>query len=291
MSTLSPHAIVQVNQRWTGLLSRIFPALRTRTIDLAYTIKGQTRSNPFSSMSGLTPDRSFTGKVLSIRGDIRDWIAARRIYPEGRLRFTGLDAFLARKLRLFNLPYRTGLIAVQNRYSRWAHHLGVSCSSLVKPATKHLAGSAVIHMGTQWLSKRYPWSGELQRSLTESGIRSQIVLSPQDPGISLPSGIHFSRVADEELLDCFNSADLIITNDSAPMHIGAALGKKVAVLTSMFDIREWIPPGEVLAMERTPQKGYRGRKEFRGDSVVANKSLWLSPEEILGALRSADWIS
>jgi hypothetical protein len=290
MSTLSPHSIVQVNHRWKDLLSGIFPALKVRTVDLPYTIKGQTRSDPFSSMSGLTPDESFTGKVFSVRGDIRDWIAARKLYPRGRLRFAGLYAFLARKLSLFDLPYRTGLLAVQNRYSRWARHLGVSCCSLVKPTTGRRAGSAVIHMGTQWLSKRYPWPSELQISLSKAGIRSEIVLWQNDPEISAPSHASFKRVADGELLDCFKSADLIIANDSGPMHIGAALGKKVAVLTSMFNIREWLPPGEVLALERTAHRGYLERREFRSDRVIADKSLWLTPEEILAALRKADWI-
>jgi hypothetical protein len=224
-------------------------------------------------------------EVISIRGDVRDWLAARRIFRGASFRFSGWLPFCARKLSLLDLPFRAGRFPVRNRYRAWADAAGIPFSDI-----EHLYGirtapeqdaAVVIHVGAQWRSKQYPHLAGLTELLQRTGRSVELVAGPADP---LPPDITeqmVERPAWADLIRKLRSAGVVIANDSGPMHLAAFLGCRTIVLSRCSNIQEWLPPGVTALSSPSAPRGYRPVPGYWSDRVLAD---WPEPGNILASI-------
>jgi hypothetical protein len=150
------------DHRWIELIRAGLPGdsmLQVIGVHLPYTMR--SAQNKYSLPSSLrTPSTSFgIGTAFNIRGDIRDYRAARKMFPNAKVRQSGLFSFLARRSAAVDLPAKLGLIQVRNRYKAWAELTGVSFDTVEQRYAIKVdrpRGGIIIHTGAQWGSKRYP---------------------------------------------------------------------------------------------------------------------------------------
>jgi hypothetical protein len=254
--------------------------LELRGIRLSYTGRGSGR------LAGLLDAAASNGnavsEVVSIRGDVRDWWAARRAFPRARLRFTGWVPFVARRSRVADLPFARGLLPVQNRYFAWADALGIGRDALLRGRLSDASDSrqVLIHVGAQWRSKQYPHVAALRREFESRGLTVKIVAGPRD---ALPEGIgegDVSRLVDLQLVDALKVAGQVVANDSGPMHLAAFLGARTVALGSVSNLVEWLPPGVTMVVAATMPHGYRPRPGYQSDRTLGH---WPAPDEVVRA--------
>jgi len=223
-------------------------------------------------------------RVLSIRGDPRDYWAARRLLKGHQVEFSGWSPFLCRRLWLLDTPFREGWLPVRNRYQAWASlvHLQRDGLGVGLPAPRTVAGSrAVLHVGAQWRSKQYPWPAALHRCLVDAGLEARLVAGPGDP---LPDGVEeaaVARLADRALVHRLSEADLVIVNDSGPMHLAAFLGRPTVVLALVANIDEWLPPGVSAVRGAGMPRGYGTMRHYATHRILPG---WPSPQDVVSAL-------
>ena len=224
-------------------------------------------------------------EIISIRGDLRDWLAARRIFPGGVFRFTGWRPFLARKLSLFDHPFASGELPLRNRYRAWAEAAGIPFRTLERSYSHRTAplthAPIVIHLGAQWRSKQYPQVAELAELLRTRGDQVIILAGPQDP---LPPGISAAEVQRPSwpgLVAQLRGAQRVVTNDSGPMHLAAFLGCRTLALSRCSNIAEWLPPGVTPLSSPAAPRGYRPIPEYWSDRILTD---WPTPVAVAAAL-------
>lgn len=96
----------------------------------------------------------------------------------------------------------------------------------------------VLNPFSAWSSKEWPWERYLavaQRLLTERGIQSIITSAPAEASrLPSPGGTGWHSMAGQlslpELTALMHRARLVLTGDSGPMHIAAAVGTPVVAL-------------------------------------------------------------
>ncbi len=220
-------------------------------------------------------------QIISIRGDVRDWFAAHRIFTGASFSFTGWRPFLARKLSAFDRPFTSGTLKVRNRYRTWAEAAGIPFSTVEQyypvPSGKKDDAPVVIHTGAQWRSKQYPHVVELAELLKRAGRCVEIVAGPNDP---LPPGISANEVrrpAWPELIKLFRSAGYVISNDSGPMHLAAFLGCRTIALSRCSNITEWLPPGVTALSSPSAPGGYRPVPAYWSDQILQG---WPAADEV-----------
>jgi Glycosyltransferase family 9 (heptosyltransferase) len=256
-------------------------------IELPYTTR--SRSHAFESSSDENDgERHDVSLVLSIRGDLRDYFAAKRVFPVARIRMIGWIRFLARKNSLIDFPYAHGLFPIENRYRSWAKLLGIPFSQIESTYARNRAAApknrrVVIHLGAQWRSKQFPHVLELSKILQSEGYEVLLAAGQSDrlpPKVTSESVV---RAENERLVAVFRSAEQVITNDSGPMHLAAFLGCRNTTIVRTSSIEEWIPPAtRVVAAEQTP-RGYRQRKYYMSDEILPN---WPSAMTVAQKLRA-----
>ena len=241
-------------------------------VDLPYTTRDRSHALDFSDRTeARSPDGS--SLVLSIRGDLRDYLAARRLFPHARIKMTGWIRFFARKNSLVDFPYRVGLFPMENRYHSWAKLTGIPFRQIEttyrqKQIVAPKNGRVVIHVGAQWRSKQFPHVPELRELLQRDGREVILAASKSD---SLPPNLPSAavpRLENEALLELLQSAEQVITNDSGPMHVAAFLGCRTTVIARAASIEEWLPPATRLIAAPDMPKGYRQRKHYMTDDVL-----------------------
>ncbi len=266
---------IACHPHWLPILRGAVPAesgIEFIPVELPYTTR--QRGNALDAGKITRPVSAETASiVLSIRGDFRDYLAARRIFPGARIRMTGWVRFFGRKSAVVNLPYGSGLVPVQNRYRSWASLCGVPFSQVEETyrARQSLAprnGRVIVHLGAQWRSKQFPEVTGLRDSLERLGWSVALVAGPRD---SLPADVPESAVTRPEgvdLLTTLQSAEHVFTNDSGPMHLAAFLGCRTTVIVRTSPIEEWRPPlTQVIASEQTPI-GYRPHRHYMSDETL-----------------------
>lgn len=206
--------------------------------------------------------------VFSIRGDPRDYRAMKRSYPKARIHMTGWLISLARRLRLFDFAVSI-FSPPQSRYQQWQAHLPGPCAVL-ETATRwpEKIARVAIHVGAQWRSKQYPFARELRAKLEASGIQVRLLAGPSD---SLPEGISdndVTRVGGRELVDTLADFDLVITNDSGPMHVCYLAGTAFLGIFGTANVREWGPPGCSYMTSSFMPAGYRSLAGYASDKVL-----------------------
>ena len=293
VARLAPDSIILAcNSRWHEALTLASAgSLNLLPLDLPYVWRTGKRH-------GSLGDAAFLGsrfsaaqlgalEVVSIRGDLRDWFAARRIFAAASCRFTGWRPFLARKLSWFDRPYALGTLPVRNRYRAWAEAAGLPFSAVEQGYAVRTGqrrdGPIVIHLGAQWRSKQYPQVAQLARLLRGSGLKVQMLAGPDDP---LPPGISadvVQRPRWPELVERLKSASQVIANDSGPMHLAAFLGCRTIALSRCSNIAEWLPPGVTALSSPSAPRGYRPIPGYWSDAVLPG---WPAPDEIATCLQN-----
>lgn len=288
MRELAEPVTLACHSSWHSLLRsalRDIPNLRLIAVDLPYTTR--KRASPFDSNGPATAQPTYdASRLFSIRGDLRDWIAARRLFPKATIKMTGWARFFGRKSALVNFPYRIGLLPVTNRYRSWAEIAGVDYEKIAstyqhrqtESTTNH---SVVLHVGAQWRSKQYPEVAALRDQLKKQAFTVRVVAGPGD---RLPPGLNENevvRAADEDLVEEFRSAGYVITNDSGPMHLAAYLGCRTIAVARASPIEEWAPPATTIVRSSLTPRGYRPHRDYMSDEILPG---WPAPAEIAAAL-------
>ncbi|MGI8436009.1 MAG: glycosyltransferase family 9 protein [Chthoniobacterales bacterium] len=248
------------------------PDIELIGVDFSYTTR--SRTSPFDNESARSnvAGREFN-LVLSIRGDPRDYAAARRLFPKARIRMIGWVRFLAWKSALLNAPFALGLARVQNRYRSWADLAGIPFPQIEQTYRRlqtkaPVSGRIAIHIGAQWRSKQFPQVAALRGALEAEGWEVAVLAGPNDP---LPPDVQeadVTRATGTELVAQLKSVEEAITNDSCPMHLAAFLGCRTTVLVRTSPIEEWVPPMvNVIASPSTP-RGYRPHPDYMSDKVL-----------------------
>lgn len=270
-------AALACNPNWHPLLKSALPPENNATlipIELPYTTR--SRSHPFESDSSINNHADHAARVvLSIRGDLRDYFAARRLFPHARIRMIGWIRFLARKNSLIDFPYAHGLLPIENRYRSWAKLLGIPFAQIESTYSRNQAAApknrrVIIHLGAQWRSRQFPHVLELFEVLRGQGYKVVLAAGRSD---LLPPNVTpelVARAENEDLVELFRSAEQVITNDSGPMHVAAFLGCRTTAIVRTSSIEEWIPPvTRVISAEQTP-RGYRQKKYYMSDEILPN---------------------
>ena len=262
------------------------PNLDLIAVDLPYTTR--QRGNPFDTGN---PNERFEDvrEVRSIRGDLRDFAAARKIFPHAHIRMKGWLRFFGRKSAIVNFPYAMGLYRVQNRYRSWAKLAGVEYEEIRATYRRLQAqspnnGRVLIHVGAQWGSKQFPNVAELRDALAERSFAVTILAAPNDP-LPLKIDEHDTfRIADDPLIHELRSAEHVITNDSGPMHLAAFLGCRTTAIVRTSPIEEWAPPATTIIHSSVTPRGYRPSQSYMSDEILAG---WPTVSEIVPAILHA----
>jgi hypothetical protein len=266
------------NSRWHETIRSVaqgLPLPELIAVDLGYGSRFQDKS--LQTHAPILRNRST--KVLSIRGDLRDYFAARRFFPDSTIRMTGWVPFMAKRSTIVDVPFSKGWLAVTSRYKAWASLAGVEWSAVEdfyqqkQPLQKNR--SVVVHVGAQWRSKQYPRVAELTEILRRT-YTVRVVAGPGDP---LPEGIlerDVSRLVNGDLVKALASSSHVIANDSGPMHVAALLRCRTLVVANHSALKEWLPP-RVVAVEADPQPGHRPR-EYRPSDISFDG--WPTPQEV-----------
>jgi hypothetical protein len=275
---------VACNPRWHPLIHAAAQGNATPELiaaDLGYVNRTRAGRWDFGSLTAISTS---TAIVATIRGDIRDYLAAKKLFPNAPIRSSGWFAFAARRSSLLNLPHAQGLLPIRNRYRAWASIASVPWEKVNKfyeqRLTETVAPLISIHIGAQWRSKQYPHVAKLAGLLRQTS-QVQILAGPGD---SLPGGVAetgVQRLIDQELVDAFRASSKVIVNDSGPMHLAAMLHCSTQPIARMSAINEWLPPTVVPIEAKDMPKGYRPHRSYMSDSVADG---WPSPEEIVRLL-------
>jgi len=244
--------VLACNSRWHDLIRAAIEgvaALELIEADLSYVDRSRTGRWDSGSLPVLSTSATH---VATIRGDIRDIIAARKLFPGALTRSTGWLAFAARRSAFLDMPYAKGWVPVRNRYRSWASIASVHWQQVQRFYEQKLPAPAsplvTVHAGAQWRSKQYP---------------------------------HVARLVDL-LSNAFRASSHVIVNDSGPMHLAAILRCRTSPIVRTSGIREWLPPATIpIEAKETPQ-GYRPHPAYMSDSVIEG---WPSPEEIVQQLK------
>jgi len=273
--------VLACNSHWHPLIHAVTDGIASPeliAVDLNYVDRSRTGRWEFGSLPIISTSAT---DVATIRGDVRDTIAARKLFPGASIHSTGWFAFAARRSALLDMPYAKGWLAVRNRYRAWASIASVPWQQVQSFYGQKLPEPAsplvTVHVGAQWRSKQYPHVARLV-DLLSNICRVQIVAAPGDP---LPAGIaetDVRRLINQQLVDAFRASSHVVVNDSGPMHLAAILRCRTVPVVRTSGIREWLPPATIPIEAKDTPQGYRPRPEYMSDSVIEG---WSSPEEIV----------
>jgi Glycosyltransferase family 9 (heptosyltransferase) len=271
------------NPKWHTLLNATSEGMNTPQF-LGVSLLYINKVKPVPWDLGELPEISIDADVISIRGDIRDYFAAKRIFSKSKVGFRGWTAFLARRSRLLDLPFSRGWLSVANRYEAWASLAEVPWEQVHEFYRRRPAGRAgrsiLIHVGAKWRAKQYPHVAELAESLRNYG-DVKIVAGKRDPVPDRVEEGEITRLMDRDLVAAFRASSLVIANDSGPMHLAALLGCRTLVITRVSGIDEWLPPFVIAVRSRKTPTGYRPDPAYEADRVIGD---WPTTEEVLRVL-------
>lgn len=188
---------IACNPKWHNLLNRAFyndkikPTLLS--ISLPYTVRDSKISFKFTDY---LIKYNYISEVFSIRGDLRDFIIAHKIFPHARIVMKGWLSFLAWKTSLFDFVYANGWFPVKNRYKAWSEICNIPFEKIEKRyIEKHFKvpenGHIIIHIGAQWKSRQYPFIANLKMLLLKKGYKVILISGQND---LLPENIYESEI-------------------------------------------------------------------------------------------------
>jgi hypothetical protein len=271
---------VACNSKWHEVINASAQGMALPKL-IGVNLQYRTRNHDQSHRKDALPRITERGKVLSIRGDVRDYFAARKIFPESTIQMNGWVPFLAHHSALVDIPFANGWLPVLNRYKAWASIASVKWATIEEfyQQKRPMSGvrSIVVHVGAQWRSKQFPHAAELVNLLRDN-YDVRVVAGLID---SLPEGIHehdVCRLVNSDLVDAFKSSTYVIANDSGPMHLAALLHCRTIVVTNQAAMKAWLPPNVYSVESMGSPRGYKRRNVHPSD-VISNG--WPSPRDIL----------
>ncbi|MGN6625866.1 MAG: lipopolysaccharide heptosyltransferase I [Tepidisphaeraceae bacterium] len=156
----------------------------------------------------------------------------------------------------------------------------------VRAATAELVGEgrpyAVLLPGTNWATKR--WPAENYAALVEPiaqrfGLRTIIAGGGDVAGIEFPGAQSLAGKTDlKQLVALLEKADLVIANDSGPMHIAAALNRP---LVTLFGPTNAVRTGPYARMETVLQLDLVCRPCYSRTCVHTSCLQWITPPEVI----------
>jgi hypothetical protein len=283
---------VACHPRWHEIIGALSDGLempKLLGVDLPYINKVKPR--PWQL--GEFPRNEVNADVVSIRGDVRDYYAARKLFPHSKLSFNGWVAFLARRSKVVDFPFARGWLPIRNRYRAWAAITGLNWDRVEafyqhSPAVVN-NGPIIVHVGAQWRVKQFPFVAELAAALrSDSSVK--IVAGARD---SLPEGIYESdvvRLVDRDLVDAFRACSCVIANDSGPMHLAALLRRRTIAISRLSSIEEWLPPAVFAVRSGCAPKGYMPDPAYQSEGIIGG---WPPTSEVVRSVHaslSSDWV-
>lgn len=278
---------IACSTRWHPILLSLFgdpiiPYLIP--VDLQYTQK--SKKHPFDGLLVKKKLSVKAEKVLSIRGDLRDYFVARQLFPHSQVSMSGWLPFFAGHSSLLNLPYKSKYLPIKNRYQSWCKMAGIPYSQVITSYKKNMTNPlnkncVAIHIGAYWKSRQYPFVIELKTKLIKLGYEVSILSGPFD---ALPRGLNekdVSRISDMEIVKEFRKAEFAVTNDSGPMHLAAIIGCKTIAIARISDINQWLPPeGRAVVSPKMPY-GFCPDPDYASDVVLDD---WPIPDNVIEVL-------
>jgi|GEM_PF-2595395 hypothetical protein len=257
-----PDAVLAIKPQWQPLLS----PLRIVPVSLPYTTRDRRHVWDMSNAGTLLTEPC---EVLNIRGDPRDWWAAKRLFPAGRRRFNGWLQFAPHYIGLLDWKLRP----VRNRYRAWAALAGIPFAQLEASYRQRQAAAprnrrVIIHTGASRRCRQYPHCAELATLLRQRGFDPVVV-----------TGVEQAR--DAALVEIFRHAEWVVANDSGPMHLAAYLGCRTLAIARVTNIHEWLPPATRFVASPWMPRGYRMDPRYNSDEVLTG---WPAPAEVAAAL-------
>jgi hypothetical protein len=222
-------------------------------------------------------------EVLSIRGDFRDYIWMVRQYHDARIRMCGWLIWLSRRILWVDFLIRK-MIPVRSRYVQWANFLGIESDSLglARPWPDQVRQIG-IHIGAQWRSKQYPHVAALLKILRENNCSVLVFAGEKD---TLPDGLQdheVVRAMGADLISQMGQVDLMITNDSGPMHACYLSGIPFLAIFGTANAQEWAPPGARYLSANFMPSGYKSAELYATDDVLPG---WPSADDIFSLIQS-----
>lgn len=265
------HDVITTSMRRSGKNLQLLSA------DLTYGVRKP------SDASGIKPELATDGacSVFSVRGDPRDYYNIYRSFKGAKIKMTGWLISLARRVSIVDFLLKR-LHPVQSRYLQWARCLGVDPSLLksAKPLPQKITRVG-IHIGAQWKSKQYPFVVTLREQLISHGIETVVFASSTDP---LPESLQENvvlRCMGAEMVDRLATCDVVVTNDSGPMHVCYLADIPFVAICGTSNAREWVPPGGAYIPAKFMPSGYKSVSTYASDQVLDG---WPDVGNIIDAL-------
>jgi hypothetical protein len=254
--------VLACHSRWHDLLRSAAEGMRMPemiAVDLGYVSREKADHHSVGEIPAWVDNAS----VLSIRGDVRDYFAAKRIFPKSRIHMAGWFSFLAKRIPVLDIPFALQWLPIRNRYKAWASISNVRWNDVEafyrQKAPPPNPPTIAVHVGAQWRSRQFPHFVELVKTLRKS-LQVRVIAGERD---LLPDGMgekDVDRLVNRDLVEAFRHSSHVIANDSGPMHLAAFLRSRTIVISHKAAIREWLPPTAVAVESALAPKGYRADK-------------------------------
>jgi ADP-heptose:LPS heptosyltransferase len=142
-------------------------------------------------------------------------------------------------------PYRTSLFVTEEERS---HARKILARADLKPGER----MAVLAPGASWPAKRWPLERfrELGFRLKAEGIRPLFIFGPQESGLAEEfeehmdkDWLYINQPSLRGLMAFIEAADVLVSNDAGPLHVGPALGTPTLGIFGPGEPAIWFPYG------------------------------------------------
>jgi lipopolysaccharide heptosyltransferase II len=232
--------------RWPEILSSI-AAMRQHRFDLAIDLQGLARSGMFAWLAGA----GLTVGLDNLREGSRE--GARAFYdvvpPRAQPQTHAVDRYLA-VLPLLKVPVHWNF--------EWLPSRPAGLESLRQKWAPERAGARwiVLLPGGRWDNKRWPaqYFIELAKRLREIPALRLVVLGSKDErslGEQIAAAVPefcmnlAGETSLDEMIEWIRLSRLVITNDTGPMHVAAAVGRPVVAIFGPTDPYNTGPYGQI----------------------------------------------
>jgi lipopolysaccharide heptosyltransferase II len=223
-----------------------YQKLRKQKFNLLLDLFGNPRTAQMALLSGIPVRVGFEAKVRSWAYNVIAKPSSNPL-PSGRRRVT--EAYLD-QLRVLEIPvqsdYKTSLMVTEdekNHVRKLLERAGLKSGQKV----------AVLTPGASWPAKRWPLDRFLEMGfrLKEEGIRPLYIFGPQEADLVKDFESRMDRdwlLINQPnlrgLMAFIEAADLLVANDSGPMHVGPAVGTPTLGIFGPGEPEIWFPYGE-----------------------------------------------
>ena len=264
-----------INSKFTLLIQRLlidYSHVKVVALDLDYTERGHGRLF-LSDLKKIQRQAEHFSAVYSVRGDFRDYLIGKKLFPSSKMRFSGWLGFAARRLKILNCVLIYFKIKPVNRYQLWLDLCkldGAKWRELYKPIQNQPNHSprVLLHRGAQWRSKVYPFTEPLAEMLGDNQIPVVLGYGPGDPPPE--SRQPTCLLQTDNILSELQKYSLVVTNDSAPMHLAAFLRCRVLSIANVANLQEWLPPQVDCLVSASMPLGYRPKPAYLTDTEISD---------------------